>query len=260
MRKTLLVSFLSIFSFALVHAQTTTWDFGTDAESWPLTTGYSNGVYHNLGLYACAPDAETKVENLGATTANSSTWGDGYKSTNRFQLNGAGYGAVTGFVLTPTQRFVYFDVNGDSDVKIWFRGGNSSSDRTIYLTDGTNVVKQEESLKGVVSILEGSYRGTATRLYIYGDAACNLYKITATNVGITTEYTSGIDQITFSDDLYIDQNNLINNTGLSAEIYSVSGIRLLSSSVASLSLNELPKGIYIVRVAGIKAAIKFVSN
>jgi len=238
----------------------TTWDFGTDVAKWPLGTGYPNSIVHNLGLYACAPDAETQVKNLGAITVNKSTWSDGYVSVNRFQLNGAGYGAATGFVATPTQRFVYFDVNGDSDVKIWFRGGSSTAGtfRTLFLTDGKNVIKEEKSVEGVAAILEGSYRGPAARLFIFDDAACNLYKITATNVGTTTEHTSGIDQITFTEDLYIEQGNLINNTGLSAEVYAVSGARLLSSSASSLSLNELPKGVYIVRVAGINAAIKFI--
>jgi hypothetical protein len=160
------------------------WDF-SDA-SWGASSGYTNQVKNNLGLYACSPSAEKQITNFGLTEANSKTFDDGFSGSMRFKLNGGGFDSKAGFSATPTQRFVYFDVTAASDIKVWYLTGGSG-ERTLYITDGTNTIASlAHDGSSDKLILEGKSSG-AGRIYIFADQACNLYKIEATNVGTTQE-------------------------------------------------------------------------
>ena len=119
MKKTLLFLIAGLISTCL-SAQITlpkTWDFGNDTATWPLSsgTGVPDVVIDQLGLYA---NASGSITNMGAVTANSYTFSDGYSTVNRLQLNGAGYSSGS-FSTTPTQRYLYFDVTGTVTIKLW---------------------------------------------------------------------------------------------------------------------------------------------
>ena len=158
------------------------WNFS----EWGASTGYTNQVKNNLGLYACSPSAETQITNFGLTEANSKKFDDGFEGSMRFKLNGGGYSSAAGFSATPTQRFVYFDVTAASHIKVWFLTGGSG-ERTLFITDGENTIASlAHDGSSDKLILEGDSKG-AGRIYIFADQACNLYKIEATNVGTTKE-------------------------------------------------------------------------
>jgi hypothetical protein len=157
------------------------WDFA----EWPIASGYTNQVKDNLGLYACSPSAETQITNFGVTEESKKKFDDGYQGVNRFKLGGGGFSSEAGFSATPTQRFVYFDVTAASDIKVWYRGGGSS-ERSLYITDGTNVLAELSTTNSDPQILSAKSNGAA-RIYIFGSNGQNLYKIEATNVGTTQE-------------------------------------------------------------------------
>ena len=167
-----------------VNAADAVWNFS----EWETGSGFTNQVKNNLGLYACSATAETQITNFGVIEDHAKSWEDGFASTHRFKLNGAGF-TKAGFTVTPSQRFVYFDVEGASTIKVWYMNGGSGT-RTLYVTDGTNIVAQnayDNSSDRLV--LTANYSGAAGKIFIFADQACNLYKIEASNVGTTSAFT-----------------------------------------------------------------------
>jgi hypothetical protein len=152
---------------------TTEWNFS----EWEDATGLSNQVKNNLGLLASYKDAEKAITNFGAINASNKG-----SYTKRFQFGGGG-APLTG-TGTPTQRFVYFNVNGDAGVAVQCISGSSSEERTLYISDGTNVIK-EEKVGSSLKEIKAYYTGSAGVIYIYSSAAINLYDIKASNVGTT---------------------------------------------------------------------------
>ena len=118
MKKLLLFTSLLFFIAVNTNAQDKVWDFGNDTTNWPEDpSGESeNVVRDNLGLY---PGDE--ITNLGVIESSPKTWEDGYVGENRFKLNGGGSIDPTNDEFMPEQRFVYFAVDGDVTIDIWFR-------------------------------------------------------------------------------------------------------------------------------------------
>ena len=152
----------------------TEWNFSTWEDE---STGFTNQVKNNLGLFACYKNVEKQITNFGKI--NGSNKG-GYKK--RFQFGGGG-SPLSG-TGTPTQRFIYFNVNGDADIAIQFLSGSSDSKQTLYITDGTNILSQTEA-DGNLTEAKFSYSGNAGVIYIYGSGSINMYDIKANNVGTT---------------------------------------------------------------------------
>ncbi len=183
-----------LFAAALVAAMTinaedAVWNFS----EWDDCSGFTNQVKNNLGLFACAPDAETQITNFGVIEANAKTFDDGFEGSKRFKLNGGGFTSAAGFSATPTQRYLHFNVNGESTIKVWYLTGGSG-ERTLYITDGTNVIAQNaHDGSSDKLILQADYYGGPATIYIFADKACNLFKIEATNVGTTTQAIDNVE-------------------------------------------------------------------
>ncbi|WP_445458124.1 T9SS type A sorting domain-containing protein [Flavobacterium sp. HNIBRBA15423] len=230
-------------------AQTKVWDFGNDTANWPLNSlGVSdNDINDNLGIYM----GITSSSNIGIVEASPKTFPDSYVGANRFKLNGGGGVNPTQGVYVPTQRYVYFATAGNCTIKIWFRTGGSGT-RTLYVTDGNSIVG---SLAGTNSsdglILETTYTGSATNLYIFGDQSCNLYKIEVIGALGTTTLGSdnfknklAVNAYTFDNQVYI--SNIISDTKVN--VYNITG-QLIKSLNTSIDTNfELTKGFYIVNM------------
>ena len=190
MKKLLLFTSLLFFIAVNTNAQDKVWDFGNDTTNWPEDpSGESeNVVRDNLGLY---PGDE--ITNLGVIESSPKTWEDGYVGENRFKLNGGGSIDPTNDEFMPEQRFVYFAVDGDVTIDIWFRTGGSGT-RTLYITDGSAIVGELSADNTDPIKLSASYTGGPTNLYIFGSNSCNLYKIEVTgNIGTTTTLDSTND-------------------------------------------------------------------
>ncbi|MDD2797262.1 MAG: T9SS type A sorting domain-containing protein [Bacteroidales bacterium] len=236
------------------------WNFGADATTFPLSTGVGMGpfpvIIDGLSITGISTNA-----NMGAITAGAKTFTDAnnvsYSFANRFQFNGAGYtGAaatdVTPSVNMPTQRYISFNVSGNS--KIYFIGitGSSSSARKIFVTDGTTYVGGLNFPAASVAN-DGTidYTGPAATLYIFCNQSCNLYYLSATNV-----LTTGIKSTLSDKGVTFNGTELVNNLGAELEVYNVVG-KKITSSITTISTSNFPKGIYMARIKGHKEVLKF---
>ncbi|QOW10429.1 T9SS type A sorting domain-containing protein [Kaistella flava (ex Peng et al. 2021)] len=243
MRKKLLSLLTALLvSSAFVNAQTTTWNF-SNAE-WPVSGGYAAPtVVNNLGFITGTTTTMGAVENNTATF-------DGYSFTKRLKFNGGSYaGGTTDFAM-PTQRAMYFDVNGNSTITIWYKNGGGG-DRTLYVTNGTSVIKSflyNDSTVGQVATT--TYTGSATRIYIAADQAMNVYQITATNVGTTaTLATAAVTKSTsnvFASGNQVFVNNLKSATQI--DVYTANGSLVKSVNAKSDTSFQLNSGFYIVNL------------
>lgn len=250
MKKKLLSSLLIIVAFTTIStAQTKVWDFGNDDVTWPLSSGIGSSeiVIDNLGLFPIATNT-----NFGAVTSSNTSFSDGFTAPRRFQMNGGG--GVTAPTYMPTQRYLYMDVSGTCTVKVWFKTGSNGSTRTIYVTDGTNLIGSGTSNDGTNTdtvIITANYTGSATRLYVYGDAANNLYKLQVTGATVSTTLSSDLfkNQLVanaYGADNQIHLSNITSETNVN--VYSLTG-QLVKSLNTTVDTNfELNKGFYIVNL------------
>lgn len=258
--KLLSLIFTMVLTSSITNAQTKTWDFGNDTTNWPLSSGIGSSelIVDNLGLFPIPTNA-----NFGAVTENNYTFAaDGFTAVKRFQLNGGGSPAAGTYL--PTQRYLYFTASGACTVKIWFRTGGSGS-RNLFITDGTNLIATAgSSTSGDGIILTGSVsaaQAAAGKIYIYGDQASNLYKMTVTGATVTTlnvnDFKAGSSVNIFCKGNQVHISNVISNTQV--DVYSLTGALVKSFKTdADTSFDSLNTGIYIVNVTSAegKKAVK----
>lgn len=188
MKQKLLYFILPLMFFAVtLQAQDKVWDFGNDSTNWPIdTAGLQDTaiVKDNLGMYGVGSTNFGIIEASGTTFAT-----DGFTASNRFKMNGDS--GISGNM--PSKRYLFLDVNGDITIKVWARTGGGGT-RTLFISDGdSNVGSLAGPASGEHLILSYSYTGPATRLYIYNDASCNLYKIEASPASALGTTTLSID-------------------------------------------------------------------
>lgn len=261
MKKKLLLLILPAFmAVASVQAQTKVWDFGNDDTTWPSTAAgvgtigaNTSSIIDLLGLFSNGPESENQITNFGAVNNNSASFPDGFTATRRFQMNGGG-GASAGTFM-PVQRYLYFDVTGNCTVKVWFRPGSNGAQRTIFVTNGTSLVGSQTSNTGDFTdftILTANYTGgSASRLYVYGDTACNLYKIEVTGATVNTSSMS-------SDDFQQNNVNVFTNgqmmsianvaSATDVIVYSITGALVKSFKTSTDVDLQLNSGFYIVKL------------
>ena len=274
MKKTLLLLILPmLFAVSYVNAQTTVWDFGKSTSSindaaavaaWPLTpttapTGTiaadTEAVIDKLGLYSNNP-ANSDITNFGAVTASGATFTDGYIATNRFQLNGGGAGSSTG-VLLPTQRYVYFTVDGACTVKVWFKTGSNGTARTVLCTNGSTLLGSGTANSGtngdlvIFSVNISSVQAAVGKIYIYGDGTSNnLYKIEVTGANVTTpalstsSFQKELDITVYAKQNKIFLSNLKSSTKVN--VYNVLGSLVKSIQADADTSLDINSGVYIV--------------
>ncbi|WP_312766089.1 T9SS type A sorting domain-containing protein [Epilithonimonas sp.] len=252
MKKSLLFLAFSVVASVNSFKAQTTWDFS----SWDIVSGVTTStVKNNIAL---VPGPETVV-NFAQVEANTATFTDGYAATKRFKLNGGGY-TSTGVNTTPTQRYLYFKVNGNSEITVWYKNGGSG-DRTLYIGTGSAVLASKtysNSTDGIIYTYQ--YTGPAADLYLYGDTSLNLYKLRATNVGTTVLGVSDVKKEMkaniFSSGNKVYVSNLESkNTQISVFNANGSLVKSASSSVdTNFEINN--KGVYFVNLksdAGVKS-------
>lgn len=250
MKKKLLLLSLVVYA-TFTNAQTKIWDFGNDTTTWPLSSGIgtSETVVDNLGLFPIPTNT-----NFGAVNASGATFSDGFTAVNRFQLNGAGYPSGP-FLAMPTQRYLFIDVSGACTVKVWFKTGSNGSVRTMYVTDGTTTVGSESTNTGSnadLAILTANYTGSAGRLYIYGGASCNLYKMEVTGATVNTTLSSDSFQSELKADVFTNNNQVsVSNITEATEInvYSITGQLVKSlNTTTDVDFELNTNGFYIVNM------------
>ena len=266
MKKTLLFAFAIALSSTLAFGQgvTQVWAFGTDTQKFPVGFYFSSNpaianeqaFVDELGIHKGAQ----ANNNMGEIRASSKTFGE-YSFVNRFQFNGGGYegGAVAHTeptVMMPTQRYISFTVGGNSTISVIGITGSAGDTRRVFFTNGT-------SLLGTAVFPAGSdaaeysfnYTGTGTTIYAFCNAACNLYRLSVTNV-VTNALKSTSTNNTFkNNEVYFNGNEIVNSNNIAIEVFNVLGKRVLTTST-SVSVRELSQGIYIIRAEGSKEVLK----
>jgi hypothetical protein len=243
MKKTLLYLILPmLFSVSAINAQTTIWDFGTDTTNWPVNAvGYAADTkIQGLGIYP-APSGTT----IGQVDANAYTFTDNYVSVNRFKMGGNS--AVTGNLATA--RYLYFNVTGSGNVKIWFRSGSNSATRTLTVSDGTNVLGSASSAPVAGSaagvIFNAPFTNLNGKIYIYNDAACYIYKIEVTGTVLGTNiFSKESDVVVYTKQNKIFLSNLKSKTQVN--VYNVLGALVKTAQVDADSSLDINSGVYIV--------------
>jgi len=255
MKKTLPFIIVMLLVGSFVNAQIKVWDFGNDTATWPSSSGIGNDpiVVDNLGLFPIPTNT-----NFGAVNNNNQSFPDGFTATQRFQMNGAGYSGGD-FQVMPTQRYLFMGVSGSCTIKVWFRPGSNGSVRTMYVTDGVNVVGSQGSNSGSFAdstILEVNYTGGPNTLYVYGDSACNLYKMEVSGATVNTtlsidglEATVGANAFAVGKQVYV--NNIEIDTKVS--VYSINGslIRRFNTS-SDMSFDMYQTGLYVLSLSNDK--------
>ncbi|MDR0232821.1 MAG: hypothetical protein LBI82_11975 [Dysgonamonadaceae bacterium] len=159
------------------------WIVGNDLENFPLTSGFA-AVTNVKGLVITPknPMTGTIPTNMGEIeeTETPKTFGD-ITYPNRFKFNGAGYSGASGLdeeplVNMPTQRYLSFKVNGEVTIDIVGIVGGGSDPRNIFLTDGTNLIGKF-TFSDEISKETVEYEGGEAMLYMFCNAACNIYHI-----------------------------------------------------------------------------------
>ena len=267
MKKTLLFAFAIALSSTLAFGQgvTQVWTFGSDTQKFPLGNRFTSSpalageqaFVDELGIHKGTIDNN----NMGAITAGAKSFGE-YSFVNRFQFNGGGYtGSAVAHteptVMMPTQRYISFTVGGNSTISVIGITGSSGDTRRVFFTDGT-------SLLGTAVFPAGSdaaeysfnYTGTGTTIYAFCNAACNLYRLSATNVVTNALKTATSTNDVFKNrEIYFNGNEIVNSNNIAIEVFNVLGKRVLSTST-SVSVRELSQGIYIIRAEGSKEVLK----
>lgn len=268
MRKTLLLLAVAFLTIG-VNAQKV-WNLGGDltlaatAPAFPLTAGIGNGDgttgnpafpvnINGLNITGISTNV-----NMGAVNASAKTFGT-YSFPNRFQLNGAGYAGavntdVTPLVNMPTQRYLSFNVSGNSSIYIIGITGSASSPRKVFVTDGTNFVGSVD-FPAASALNDGTitYTGPATTLYVFGNSAVNLCLLSATNYVAPT----AVNPVFADKGISYNGSQVLNSKGLDIEVYNVLG-KKVANSTENISVDKFDKGIYVVRTEGVKETLKFV--
>ena len=177
-----------LFAAAAVAALTINakeWDFADFATDGGLKEG--SKVVDGLGFYAIdASEDPTKAfadgKEFGIIAAKAKTFTDGYKSVNNCKTNGGG-GAEEATPWLPKQRYFYFDVTGNSTIKVWYESGSSKAVK-LFISDGAKVLFENEVSSGdkdVALIATANYEGGNGKIYIYGNGSIEVFKIEATS-------------------------------------------------------------------------------
>lgn len=271
MKKKLLFLVLTmLFSASTINAQTI-WDFGKSTSSlnggsavaaWQVTASGvgtigadTNAVIDKLGLFSNDPAATSDIVNFGAVNASGATFTDGYIAVNRFQLNGGGGGTAGN--LLPTQRYVYFAVDGACTVKVWFKTGSNGTARTVLCTNGSELLGSGTANSGgngdlvVFTATISAVQAAVGKIYIYGDTTSNnLYKIEVTGANVTTpalatkNFQKELDVTVFAKNNKIFLSNIKSSTKVN--VYNVLGALVKSAQADADTSLDINSGVYIV--------------
>ena len=148
--------------------QNTIWNF---SES-PFVIGDIEGTVNGLTISGATSGTAVTID------ANSKSMDD-YSFTQRLKLGGAG-SPDTETPNLPTQRYLSFDVTGNTTVTIYGMSSSSNTERTLVVTDGVNVIGNFTNDGNSIDKVIINYTGPATTLYIYSlSSGFNIYAILA---------------------------------------------------------------------------------
>ena len=158
----------------------------------------------------------------------------------------------------PTQRYVYFTVDGACTVKVWFKTGSNGSARKVMCTNGVELLGSGTSIGGITPVdlviftaTISSAQAAVGKIYIYGDTtSSNLYKIEVTGANVTTptlanqSFKKELDIAVYANNNKIFLSNIKSSTKVN--VYNVLGALVQSVQVDADTNLDVKSGIYIV--------------
>lgn len=261
MKKLLLIT-LSLFFVVSTSFGQKVWDFGNNTTSFPLnSTGIGTGPYpviiDGLGITGISTNANMAVIEASPKTFTNAN-NVSFSFANRLKFNGAGYtGAAatdaTPTVNLPTQRYLSFNVSGNSSIYMIGITGSSSSARKIFVTDGTSLIGSVDFPASSGPVNDGTinYTGGAATLYVFCNSSCSLHYLSATNV------ITAINNVFEDNKINFNGTEVTNMNSLKLSLYDATGKRLLTTT-SNIATSNLTKGFYIVRLDGTNDALKFI--
>lgn len=253
MKKTLLLITVTILLSLGLQAQE--WNFGNDSINFPISAGVPTGTSVTIQGLTITMGGITSSNLVGQIEAITPKLFGSILYHHRFKFSGGGYSgaAATDLLPTvnmPTQRYVSFPVSGNCSILVHGTTGSSTSARKLFVTDGTNFVgAMDMPLGSDVTEATLTYTGPAATLYMFCNNSINLYLLKVETITSIRE-TPAIKGITFNG------TQVMNEKGQKIELYNMSG-KLITRTSSSLSTDNLPKGVYIVRVSGSNGIMKF---
>lgn len=194
-----------------------------------------------------------RVENLSA----GSRIYDTYSFTQFLRINAGG---VENFI--PQNSGISFPVSGPGTIRFVAIAASSTATISVVLSDGTQQLKafnvsgtNEQDISD--HLFEYEYTGDAGKIYLYTTRArsFNVYLLEATSFDETA--TSNKQIQANSSNVFYNGSEVINTTGLKLNLYNAMG-KLVRTTKSNMQVNDLTKGIYIVRVSESNRSFKIV--
>jgi rhamnogalacturonan endolyase len=170
---------------------------------------------------------------------------DDYDFSYRFQLGGTG---------STTNRALKFDVDGNATISVYAIAGTSGVTRALALSNGTTELQTINFPGAAISRGDYTYTGAASTLYLYSKSSgINIYGVKVQSCGNATPIV--LPKFTNSSTLNAMQNavNLYAANETVIKIFNLKGnaVRTMRFTPGNyvVPLNDLPKGMYIVKAS-----------
>ncbi|MDR3704523.1 MAG: hypothetical protein P4L28_01285 [Paludibacteraceae bacterium] len=196
----------------------------TSAPSYNYKT--TNSAFHIYG-------------NAGTTSA------DSVQLYSRFTIPNKSTFTLGAFTTTGGNLTVHYAPNGTTT-----RGITVSVNGTVVLTSApASYTTKYEYVSASTPLAAGTYAAGTVVITGYTNTIL-LYGIDIDGV------TLGIKDAISSDILKKTGDALVNPTALSVDVYSVTGVKALTSNKTSINVSALPQGVYVAKTA--KGTLKFI--
>lgn len=275
-QKLLFLTLLLVANVATTNAQTKIWDFGGDPSytsaaqiaMWPIVAfNAAEGTTvekDNLFLVGdSSGDKFGKIENSGGKTWDAGT-ADEYTAVNRFKFDGGSSPDENG--LNPTESHLYFPVSGPVTIKVWFRSGSSSADRTLYISDNTTILNSFDAIvdNTDATTMTANYTGTGGNIYIYDSNSFNLYKIEVTGAGADVLAVHKFNDVINTTVKAMGNRVYVSNVDTNTEIniYSITGALVRKINTNKNTDFEMKTGLWIAKIKTDKGekSLKLITN
>lgn len=247
--KKLLFSLMIVGASAVsVNAQKI-WNFN-DATAWPTGSVTYDTDYSGLKFIA-GSSGSIVISTQGASFA------DGFVTTQRLAFGGNSYGGSTNPVSTstgaaalPVRRYLELAVSGDTDIKIWSKGGGAG--RSIVIADKTasTILYKGDFTAADAQIFSYAYKGPAGTLIIAtGGGDNSIQKLQTTDATLAVVDTRSLlkaNAFSSGNKIYISS---LESKNTNVTVYNANG-SLVKSFKSSTDTNfEInAKGLYIVNL------------
>lgn len=207
---------------------------------------FVSATYGTATTYSSLPNAEIRLKHSTDATKSIRVYPSTDEQAGLFGNGGDGKITITG-VTAGKYVHVYFMAKGSTtvDQAYLIQAAKVTSNMTAV-----NTATSTKPASGFAPVVEAVYSVTAT-------GSIEIYITNSIIKTVVINDVPGSSSNAIASSLLSKVNQeLVNPTNLEVEVYSVSGVKVLSSSAASISVSGLANGAYIAKTA--EGTLKFV--